>query len=174
LATWAQRVVATGIDWVVNVVLVVIVLLATVSDFWGRYTRESSAWSEAVLDGRSGILDMSPELIHLGSLMTAASAGVSLLYGIVFLGLWGATLGQRALRLRVVPFGRGNAKLGWLQAIVRTCIWTLLAQGGSFLLLVQTVNVLLPLWQRNRQTLHDILARTQVVRTDTDSAARTN
>ncbi len=171
LASWGERFAATLVDWVVNVLLVAIVLTVAVKDFWARYSAESTAWADAVLAGQADLLSLSPELIHLGTVMTTTAAGVSLLYGVVLLGLWGATLGQRLLRLRVVPYGRGSAKLGWLQAVVRTAVWTILAQGGSFLLIVQLVNVLMPLWHPHKQTIHDLLARTQVVKPTTQSLA---
>lgn len=166
LAPWGQRVVATLADWLVNVVVVALLLTLTVTDFWGRYSRESTDFADRVLAGQADLLDLTPELIHLGTLMTAAAGGVSVAYGVVLLGLFGATLGQRLLRLRVVPFGRGKARLGWLQAVVRTLVWTLLAQGGSFIVLIQLVSVLLPLWHPHKQTLHDMIARTQVVKDD--------
>ncbi len=164
LASWGQRLVATLIDWVVNVVLVAVVLTFAVKDFWTRYLSESSAWADAIVAGQADFMTVPPELLHLGTVMITTAAGVSMVYGVVFLGTWGATLGQKLLKIKVVPFSRGKAKLGWLQAIVRTLMWTLLSHGGSFLLIVQLINVLLPLWQPNKQTIHDLIARTQVVK----------
>lgn len=164
LASWGERLVATLVDWVVNMVLVAVVITVGVKDFWGRYLAESQAWADAVVAGQTDLLTMPPELLQLGSLLMLVAGGVSLVYGTALLGTGGATLGQRLLKLKVVPFGRGRAKLGWLQAIVRTCVWTLFAQGGSFIILIQVVSVLMPLWHPHKQTLTDLIARTQVVK----------
>jgi uncharacterized RDD family membrane protein YckC len=59
--------------------------------------------------------------------------------------------------------GRYAGKLAWPSIIMRVAVWVLPA-ASSFLLIVRLADVLFPLWQLRRQTLHDIVARTQVVK----------
>ncbi|GIG64919.1 putative RDD family membrane protein YckC [Phytomonospora endophytica] len=76
--------------------------------------------------------------------------------------MWGATIGKRAMRLRVVRVADGGA-VGWSQAAGRA--------GATLLFSVVPVLGHLDLgWafrdKPNRQTLHDKLAGTVVVRVD--------
>ncbi len=77
-----------------------------------------------------------------------------------------ATVGQLICGLRVVPAetGQGLPRLGWSTVLVRALIWVLPAQLGSYLIIFWLLNCLSPLWNRRRQSLHDLAARTQVVK----------
>jgi len=87
-----------------------------------------------------------------------------LAYSIVFLGLWGATPGKLAARIRVIPYGRGTARRpGWRAAIMRSLVW-LVPQISLLFGVITLIDALFPLWQKDRQALHDILARTQVIK----------
>ncbi len=79
------------------------------------------------------------------------------------LQIWrGGTLGMLALGLRVVPVGRGRDHHGLSAgtAVVRNLAY----QGLAILWVAWLVDVLLPLANARRQTLHDMAARTQVVK----------
>ena len=67
--------------------------------------------------------------------------------------------------LKVVPLdeGRSTSRLGWSTVVVRALLWVL--PGALSLRILTVADVLLPLWHPKRQTLHDLAARTQVVRT---------
>ena len=71
----------------------------------------------------------------------------------------GRTLGKRVLRLHVVDQQTG-ARIGFGRALLRHLTFFVL-----FLALVVPgiINILFPLWDKNRQTLHDKVVRSMVV-----------
>ena len=83
-----------------------------------------------------------------------------LLYGWLMIGWRGQTLGKIAVGIHVVRADDGNppgyGRAGW------RCVATGLVAVVPF---GQLVDVLLPLSDRRRQTIHDKLAKTVVVRT---------
>lgn len=91
---------------------------------------------------------------------------ISVAVGFVYsagLQTWrGGTLGMQALGLRVVPTGRGREHRGLPlgPALVRNVVYQVL----GLVPLLQLVNGLIPLANARRQTLHDMVARTQVVK----------
>jgi uncharacterized RDD family membrane protein YckC len=86
-------------------------------------------------------------------------------YLIAFLRWKSATPGKLAVGLRVVPVDQGRTpdRLPWNSIIPRVMVWVL---GGTtaVLWLLRLLDVLFPLWQPKRQALHDLAARTQVVK----------
>ena len=97
-------------------------------------------------------------------LVMVVTLALGLAYNLPFLRVRGATLGMLACGLRVVPLdeGRSAARLSWSSVVVRSLLWVLpwtLSLG-----ILSVVDALLPLWHPKRQTLHDLAARTQVVR----------
>jgi uncharacterized RDD family membrane protein YckC len=84
---------------------------------------------------------------------------------VLFLRLKSATLGKMLCRLRVVPVDQGRhlGGLSWGSAIVRALVW-LVPSLNAILLPLRLVDALFPLWHPKRQALHDLAARTQVVR----------
>lgn len=73
-------------------------------------------------------------------------------------GKKGATWGQQLLRLKVSTESGGQ--LSFLRALGRACALS------SYGVLTLGVGLLMPLWTKRRQTLHDKLAGTVVVRSD--------
>jgi uncharacterized RDD family membrane protein YckC len=53
--------------------------------------------------------------------------------------------------------------LPWNSILIRSAIWVL-PSINSFLSLITVVDVLFPLWHPKRQALHDMAAKTQVIR----------
>ena len=97
-------------------------------------------------------------------LVVLVTLAVGLAYHLPLLRARGATVGMLACGLRVVPLdeGRSTDRLSWSRVLVRTVLWVL---PWSLSLWILTVaDALLPLWHPRRQTLHDLAARTQVVR----------
>ena len=86
---------------------------------------------------------------------------VLLAYLVVCYGLLSGTLFQRAFGMRVVPTGRGLAsRLGWVQSAARALIFSLV----TIVPLLPYLSYLMPLWSAKKQTLHDMVAGTQVVK----------
>jgi uncharacterized RDD family membrane protein YckC len=98
-------------------------------------------------------------------ILTVATLGIGMLYHIGFLRWKSATPGKLLCRLRVVPVDRGHAvgPLPWSSIVIRSAIWVL-PSINSFLSLITVIDALFPLWHPKRQALHDMAAKTQVVR----------
>ncbi|SEQ01865.1 RDD family protein [Microlunatus flavus] len=139
-------------------------LVRAVGAYWGETFRAAQAGSTtppptpnfaAMLSGTDQLL-----LVLIG-------LAVGLAYHLPLLRLRGATVGMLACGLRVVRLDEGRAPgpLEWPRVLTRTLIWVLPGALGVFPFTLLTVaDVLLPLWHPKRQTLHDLAARTQVVR----------
>ena len=98
-------------------------------------------------------------------ILTVATLGIGMLYHVGFLRWKSATPGKLLCGLRVVPVDRGHAvgPLPWSSILIRSAIWVL-PSINSFLSLITVIDVLFPLWHPKRQALHDMAAKTQVVR----------
>ena len=97
--------------------------------------------------------------------LLAIQIGVALVYNIAFLRWKSATPGKLICRLRVVPVDQGHptGPLSWNSVVIRTLVWVLPGVSG-FLIFFRVLDGLFPLWQPKRQALHDLAARTQVIR----------
>ena len=76
----------------------------------------------------------------------------------------GRSVGKVALKLRVVEvngaapgWGRALVRDGWLRPLI-------LALGLVTFAIVPLVDMLWPVWQRDRRALHDLVCRTRVIR----------
>lgn len=98
-------------------------------------------------------------------LLVVITLTVGMVYHSLFLRFHGATPGKMICGLRVVPVEHGQyrGRLSWATALVRAAIWV--APGAiSYLVLFRVLDVLFPLWHPRRQAVHDIVAKTQVVK----------
>ena len=168
LAGWWWRVLAAVID---NALLSTVVTIIA-APVWLPIYEAFAAYLEAVIEAaRAGaaappVMDANQLIpIRAQVIVTALSVGLGMLYHVTFLRWKGATLGKLACRLRVVPVDRGldPGPLSWNAVIIRAAVWVL-PGISSLLALFTVVDVLFPLWQPKRQALHDLAAKTQVVR----------
>jgi uncharacterized RDD family membrane protein YckC len=167
LAGWWWRVLASLVD---GVVVTVLVTLATLSLLLPMLERMSTYFAEVVAAAERGLPQpvLDPQsLLPAGDqlLLALASVGITFVYHFAFLRWRAATPGKLLCGLRVVPVDQGRAEGGLpgQSAAVRALVWA--APGLNTLLMVfQLADVLFPLWQPRRQAIHDLLARTQVVR----------
>ena len=167
LSGWWWRVLAAIIDYLLLSTVVAVVG----APLWLPVYDAFMAYFEAIVAAQqTGVSPpvMDPNQlfpIRAQMLVTALSVGLGMIYYVLFLHWRGATLGKMACGLRVVPVDRGlhRGGLSWSAAVIRAAIWVL--PGISSLLAVFTVvNALFPLWQPKRQALHDLAAKTQVIR----------
>src|SRR5665647_1047154 len=150
LASFGRRFLATVID---NL-LVSFAVTAVMPFFIGGF-------QDRVLAGlQAGFTD---DLNHLVVIVTYAMIATTVLYGTVSLGLWSRTIGQRISSIAVSPVDKPTEKVGWNRGLARSLGWTLLSQGGGLFLIVNAFSLSMILWHPKRQTLPDLLARTQVV-----------
>ena len=168
LASWWWRVLAVLIDGVILAAIVAVITFPV----WRSLYATMISYVNATLDAQqSGVALPSPlvatDLISGTSQLIVASVTlvVGILYHAGFLRWKSATPGKLICGLRVVPVDRGRdpGPLAWDSIGIRVAFWVL--PGISwFLRLFTLVDVLFPLWNPKRQALHDIVAKTQVVR----------
>ncbi|SDE00446.1 RDD family protein [Auraticoccus monumenti] len=168
LAGWWARALAITID---GVLLTVITGLLSIP-FLGHFMQSLRSYFDVSLDAaRRGAPP--PPQPDPGTMMTIteslAVSVIALLCGLawhgLFLRLRGATPGKMVVGLRVVPVdqGRHTGGLGWRPALLRALVWVLPALG-AWLFVLRVVDIVLPLTNPRKQALHDLVARTQVVR----------
>ncbi|MFT4164214.1 MAG: RDD family protein [Microlunatus sp.] len=87
------------------------------------------------------------------------------LYLALFLRWRSATPGKLIVGLRVVPVdqGRSQAKLGWPTVFIRALCWTV-PNLNAVLFVLRVIDIVLPLTNPKKQAMHDLAAKTQVVR----------
>nr|WP_294693437.1 RDD family protein [uncultured Friedmanniella sp.] len=167
LAGWWRRVLATVVD---NLVVTLLATLASLPILLPLVDRVSAYFAEVVAAAEQGLPQpvLDPQSLIPASdqfLLTAVGVSINFLYQLLFLRWRSATPGKQLCGLRVVPVdeGRATGRLSWRSVVTRALVWA--APGLNLLLgLFQLLDVLFPLWHPKRQALHDILARTQVVR----------
>lgn len=162
LASFGRRVGATIIDTAVVSFAIGVFLPFFVTDAGDRLQKGLQELYGILAAGGTGA--MSADLAHLQVILTYSVIGATIVYGLVSLGLFSRTLGQRLVGIAVCPADAGRERVGWQHALLRSLVWTLLSQGGGFLYIVHFMSISLALWHPRRQTLPDLLARTQVVR----------
>ncbi|MGI3786319.1 MAG: RDD family protein [Janthinobacterium lividum] len=167
LAGWWWRALAGLID---SLITGTVTLLATFPLYRGLFTAFGTWYSQMMRAAQSG--GQPPASPNFAGMMTGSDQllvmlvtfAIGMAYHLPLLRLRGATLGQLACGLRVVPLdeGRSAGRLPWPSVLVRALLWVL--PGALSLRILTVADVLLPLWHPRRQTLHDLAAHTQVVR----------
>jgi uncharacterized RDD family membrane protein YckC len=165
LAEWWQRLLGQMIDWVIVGALSSPLWIPAFATYVNKVRSISSQYGN--LNTQAAQTAVGNAGGHLfGALFLAglASALIMLVYDWVQHGLWGRTIGKRALGTRVVT-ATGRSKISGGAAGIRAAVFALPPivpfVGGLFGLL----NELWLLWDRQRQCLHDKAAKTVVVKT---------
>ncbi len=165
LAGWGMRLLARLIDGLIMVIITWLTAIVVAPDFLERYT-------EFVMDaGSQGSVlalpsDIQSDMFRIG----LVSGLLSFAYEILTLKFLGGSLGKLATGLRVRLRERPGP-LSWSTAAIRSLVWTgpsLLssapAVGGLFTGLFSLLNGLWPLWDKDKQSLNDKFAKTNVVK----------
>lgn len=106
--------------------------------------------------------EIPPELWLLYGAVFVLTLVLLFLYQAVSVAKWGATLGKKAMKLRVVRVTNGG-RVGWPRAITRAGIGLLF----GVIPCVSLLDAAWLLWDKpNRQALHDKVAGTIVIRVD--------
>lgn len=168
LAGWWARALAVVIDAVlvgIAAALLAMPIYLRVAQSIGDFFRESFRAAEQGLPmppqpDVSAIISTADQLILL-----AVTFGLHTLYLVMFLRWRAATPGKLIVGLRVVPVdqGRNTEKLGWSNVIIRALCWTL-PNTYALLIVIRVVDIVFPLTNPKRQALHDLAAKTQVVK----------
>jgi len=167
LAGWWWRALAGSID---ALIVGLVSLLVTLPFYRPLFVAFGAWWGDAFrLAQAGGQPPPTPNfaaMITPGDqlLVTLVTLALGLAYHLPFLRVRGATPGLLACSLRVVPVDVGlfRERLSWSCVIIRTLLWVL--PGALGLRILTVADVLVPLWHPKRQALHDLAARTQVVR----------
>jgi uncharacterized RDD family membrane protein YckC len=167
LATWWWRVLAVLIDNMITTAIVTVITFP----LWRSLYATLVSYFNAVLDAQqSGVTPptLNPTDLISGTgqlIVTSVTLVVGVVYHAGFLRWKSATPGKLICGLRVVPVDRGHypGPLAWNSIGIRVAVWVL-PSISAFLGLITLVDVLFPLWHPKRQALHDIAAKTQVVR----------
>jgi uncharacterized RDD family membrane protein YckC len=171
LASWWQRAGALVIDWLIVSVLIAVVATPWVRDIVHAYR---VYFDDALDDSRNGAgtpstSQLQSDISHPILMIGVVSIAVTFCYHVGFLAWKQATPGKLALGLRVrlrerpgrMPFG--TVLLRWLgQFGVR--VIGLLPLVGAITLIYLLLDYLWPLWDDKRQSIHDQVAKTNVVR----------
>lgn len=161
LAGWWWRVLAALIDglvWLIPLgILQSVILTPVMGDFENWFT-------DAILASSAGSTEIPPipdSIINASYTFTFIAMVLWFAYRTVLVALKGATLGQMATGLRVVRDGDSSLGLmGWGRSAGRAALAVVLAQVP----VVGLVNVIMAAFTRKKQTLHDMIAKTVVVR----------
>jgi len=183
VAGWWWRVLAALLDGLLLGVIAILYAPLIPNLYSGMMAWFQDAMN-AAMNGATALPAFTDPSYHLeGALLTfmLVELAVACVYVALMLGFAGATLGQMACGLRVVPVDHGTAprRLPAYPIVMRLVFYTLvpevlsmagyttLAMAGMLSmigLLYSLVNVLWGAWDPKRQCIHDKIARTQVVR----------
>lgn len=173
LASWGVRAGAAVIDavllWFVGLLVVGSIQRATGADV--RLEAAAQRYQTYVFEGISN-----PEAFDaahaLSIILTrdfyvqiALYLAVGILFFTIFHAALSATPGKLMLGLRVVPVDHGTQihGLSWGRSFIRALVYQVLVRFSAFVWLVLLLDLLWPLWDKRRQSLHDKVAGTQVV-----------
>lgn len=164
LASWLRRVGGYLIDvFIVGLVSILIFLPFSADLVDGMRRLYDDLWYAAQVGGTMPDPTAATYGINEGvQQLTLVELVVALIYS-TGMQMWrSATVGMLALGMRVVPLDRGREHHGLppREAIIRNIAYRAL----GYLSVVAILNALWPLFNQRRQGLHDLIARTQVVR----------
>ena len=172
VASWWWRALAAVLD---SVLVGVLSLLLSLPLYRRLFAGLSAFYAQVLQGARAG--GPPPALPDLSALVTPTDQvlialvglGVGMAYQVGFLRRRAATPGKMICGLRVVPVDQGHssAPLPWSAVVLRAAIWVV-PGVYSPMFLITIADVLVPLGHPKRQALHDLGARTQVVRRRAD------
>ena len=172
LAGWWWRALSTIIDatlvWVV-VGLTMHEKVASIVDSYQRFLAESMRAVSAGASPSDVITTralMEAGFVNDLSNLVGAVIISQAIYQFIMLAACAGSVGQLVCGLRVVAVNKGkeHRRLVWWRALIRAAAWACVEMGNQVIVLLTPFSYLMPLWQRSRQTIHDAVAGTQVVR----------
>jgi uncharacterized RDD family membrane protein YckC len=168
------RLAASTLDWFIIITASVIAFWSPLSQIWREVQAIAAHYPDLTSPAaQAAISSISRDPANERTLVywLLAMFGIALIYYWLQHAVWGATLGKRALGMRVVRAG-DRSRIGIRQAGIRTVAF--LAGPAILMLLITPINIVggvlwaadagLPLLDSQAQSLHDKLAGTVVVR----------
>jgi uncharacterized RDD family membrane protein YckC len=167
LAEWWERLLARVIDGIIVAILTSPIWIPLMVSLYRRLQRLSYQYPDLTQPGaqqafNNAVSQMVAGMIGTIALVVFSSALVYFAYDWLQHGLWGQTIGKRALGTKVVT-AQGHAPIAGGPAGVRAGVYCLIPAilGGIFWL----IDVLWLTWDPRRQCLHDKAASSVVVKT---------
>lgn len=163
LAGWGLRFLARIIDGIVLIVIGSVLVQVVAPDLIDNYMD----YIDRVANGSTAAIpsELAGDILRF----SLALAVVGIIYEAVMLKTVGATLGKLATGLRVRLRDQAGP-LSWATAGIRAVVWFIpsLISGvpgiGNFAGLFNVLNGLWPLWDKNKQSINDKAAKTNVVK----------
>ncbi|MSS45946.1 RDD family protein [Cutibacterium sp. WCA-380-WT-3A] len=172
LAGWWWRALSTIIDALVVWIVVAVTMRDTIASIVHGYQQFLGDSMRAINAGANpaDVITtqslMQAEFVNDMSNLVGAVIVSQAIYQFIMLTACAGSVGQLICGLRVVTVGKGkeNRRLVWWRALIRAAAWACVEIGNQFIVLLTPFSYLMPLWQRSRQTIHDAVAGTQVIR----------
>jgi uncharacterized RDD family membrane protein YckC len=165
LAEWWRRLLGRLIDLLVLSALATPIALAVLSHAFGQYQRIIDRYPDLSAPGAQAAISRADgRLFGAWLVFVSIVAVLSFCYDSIQHGLWGQTLGKRALGTRVVS-AYDRSKISGGTAAGRAAMYALIPVVPLAGSLFSLLNALWLTWDRRRQCLHDKAARTIVVKT---------
>jgi uncharacterized RDD family membrane protein YckC len=169
IAGWGWRLLAGVLDLIVVFVVADIVSIPILIRMLEPLREYFDAVVQAAQRGTGTPPTLSPtDLLSSGDqiLVTVITLVVGLGYFSLFWRFKAATLAQLLCGLKIVPVddGHNDQLLSWQVVVVRALTWWVPIAVSNVLLIFAAINVLFPLSNVKRQAIHDLAARTQVVK----------
>ena len=165
-ASWGARVAARVLDELILAIPSYLLIELLTPGLYERFEAWMYELVRAAQAGKSYPSEVPMELLN--SFMTAGIAVMVLgvLYRVLLIAGFGATLGKMVMRIRVTRTDDPSARTpGFVRALARTLVDELIGYFGAALLFLPTLlNYLMPLFTEKKQTLHDMMAGTIVVK----------
>ncbi|WP_165700111.1 RDD family protein [Ornithinimicrobium ciconiae] len=161
IASWGMRFLARILDGILIGVVSTLLAMVIMPDFFGDYMD----WVMDPGDSLTVPSGLASDLLMYG-LMTAV---LGIVYEALMLKQFGATVGKMATGLRV-RLRDQDGPLSWATSVIRALVWfgpNLLSGFASLSFisgLFGLLNGLWPLWDKNKQSLNDKVAKTNVVK----------
>lgn len=164
LAEWWRRLLGRLIDILVLTVLAAPIALAVLSHSFSQYQRIIDRYPDLNAPGAQAAIGKADgRLLGAWLVFACIVAGLSFFYDSIQHGLWGRTLGKRALGTRVVS-ADDRSKISGGTAARRAAVYALIPVVPLVGTLFSLLNGLWLTWDRRRQALHDKAAHTIVVK----------
>jgi uncharacterized RDD family membrane protein YckC len=164
LAEWWRRLLGRLIDILVLAVLTIPIALAVLSHAFSQYQRVLDRYPDLNTPAAQAAISRADGRLFGSWLIFACIIAVlSFFYDSIQHGLWGQTLGKRALGTRVVC-ADDRSKISGGTAAGRAAVYALIPVVPLIGSLFSLLNGLWLTWDRRRQALHDKAARTIVVK----------
>ena len=165
-ASWGARVAARILDGLILAIPSYLLIELLAPGLYERFEAWMYELVRAAQAGKSYPSEVPMELLN--SFMTAGIAVMVLgvLYRVLLIAGFGATLGKMAVRIRVTRTDDPSARSPrFVRALARTLADELIGYFGAALFFLPIfINYLMPLFTEKKQTLHDMMAGTIVVK----------